>query len=60
MYYDYTRYFQQLVQLLTDIKDLLNQWFPTLSAHADKIFFLVEVILVIKVIDMFTKIGRYK
>ena len=58
MYYDYRSYLNSIIHLLEDIFDKIEQYFPTFSAHMDKIFFLVEVILVLVALDRFLGLGR--
>lgn len=56
--YDYRSYLNTIIELLRNIWGNVEQYFPSLVQHSEKIFFLVEVILVVILVDRLLNLGR--
>lgn len=56
--YDYRSYLNTIIELLRNIWGYVEQYFPSIVQHSEKIFFLVEVILVVILVDRLLNLGR--
>lgn len=60
MYYDYRSYLNSIISILQNIFNKIEEYFPSFANHMDKIFLIVEIILVLVAIDRFINLGRRK
>lgn len=60
MYYDYRSYLNSIISILQNIFNKIEEYFPNFANHMDKIFLIVEIILVLVAIDRFINLGRRK